>query len=311
MKLSIVATLYQSAPYISEFCERVSAAAKLVVHEDYEIVLVNDGSMDESLEIATKLTKFDRHIVLVDLSRNFGHHKAIMTGLSFAKGDDIFLLDSDLEEDPEWLIEFFALKKVNKCDVTYGVQERRKGRFFEIHSGKFFYYIFNLLADINLPRNITVARLMSHRYVKALLQHKESEIFIAGLWEITGFNQIPVEIHKHYSGRTTYTFKKKLLQLINAVTSFSSAPLAYIFFLGLIIFAASSMYLVYLVVNWIFLSRPPSGYTSLIVSIWFLGSMIMVFLGVIGIYLTKIYSETKNRPYTIIRDVIRGGINQV
>ena len=104
MKLSIVATLYQSAPYIIEFHQRASAAAKQIVGNDYEIVLVNDGSPDNSLEVAVQLTETDSHVVVVDLSRNFGHHKAMMTGLAHTKGDRVFLLDSDLEEEPEWLL---------------------------------------------------------------------------------------------------------------------------------------------------------------------------------------------------------------
>ena len=127
MKLSIVATLYRSAPYISEFHARTSAAARQLVGEDYEIVLVNDGSPDNSLELAARLTDSDTHVVVVDLSRNFGHHRAMMAGLKHAKGARIFLIDSDLEEDPEFLLSFAEQMQERKCDVVYGVQERRKG----------------------------------------------------------------------------------------------------------------------------------------------------------------------------------------
>ena len=106
MKLSIVATLYQSAPYIAEFHQRASAVASQLVGDDYEIVLVNDGSPDNSLDLAMQLTERMRHVVVVDLSRNFGHHKAMMTGLAHAKGERVFLIDSDLEEEPECLIGF-------------------------------------------------------------------------------------------------------------------------------------------------------------------------------------------------------------
>src|SRR3990167_1001725 len=106
MKLSIVATLYQSKNYIIEFYHRASESAQKLVGDDYEIILVNDGSPDNSLELAIPLTETDRHLVIVDLSRNFGHHKAMMTGLAQAKGDFIFLIDSDLEEEPEWLLAF-------------------------------------------------------------------------------------------------------------------------------------------------------------------------------------------------------------
>ena len=139
MKLSIVATLYQSAPFIHDFVERASKAAKELVADDYEIILVNDGSPDDSLEIAVKLTKEKKpHLIVVDLSRNFGHHKAMMTGLAHATGEQIFLIDSDLEEEPEWLIEFAQAMMSDSSDVVYGVQQTRKGRWFERWTGELF-----------------------------------------------------------------------------------------------------------------------------------------------------------------------------
>jgi putative glycosyltransferase len=236
MKLSIVATLYQSAPYIIEFHQRASAAAKSHVGEDYEIVLVNDGSPDNSLDLAVDVTKSDSHVVVVDLSRNFGHHKAMMTGLAHTRGQRVFLIDSDLEEEPEWLISFAAQMTNDKCEVVYGVQERRKGSFFERVSGQLFYYIFRILTRLDMPDNIVVARLMTRRYVNALLQHGEYEVFMAGLWIITGFDQRLQTIIKHGTSNTTYTLWKKISQTINSITSFSSVPLTGIFFIGCIIF---------------------------------------------------------------------------
>jgi putative glycosyltransferase len=158
---------------------------------------------------------------------------------------------------------------------------------------------------LELTSNIVVARLMTRRYVDALVKHEEYEVFMAGLWVITGFEQIAYKVKKHSTSETTYTITKKISQLVNSVTSFSNAPLVWIFFIGSVIFLLSAIYGVYLVVNWLFLSEPPSGYTSLMTSIWVLGGMIIAFLGVIGVYLSKIYSESKHRPYTIVRELLR------
>ena len=158
MKLSIVATLYQSAPYINEFHERASASAKRMVGDDYEIVLVNDGSPDNSLDLAIRLTEKDSHTVVVDLSRNFGHHKAMMTGLAQAKGELVFLIDSDLEEEPEWLVAFVEKMSKDHSDVVYGVQDKRKGGLFEQITGWVFYRVFRLLTGIAQPDNIVTAR---------------------------------------------------------------------------------------------------------------------------------------------------------
>jgi len=305
MKLSIVTTLYKSAPYVNEFYKRVSSSAQALTHQDYEIVLVNDGSPDNCLELATSLADADAHVVVVDLSRNFGHHKAMMTGLAYAQGEKVFLIDSDLEESPEWVIEFDKQLISEKADVVYGVQRRRKGSLTERYTGALFYKIFRFLSGLDLPENIVVARLMSRRYVNALLGHRESEIFMAGLWLLTGFKQVPQIVDKLSRASTTYTFRKKVSQLVNSVTSFSSKPLVGIFLIGLCIFGFASLYSIYLVVNWFFLSVPPSGYTSMMASIWLLGGLVSASVGVVGIYLSKIYSETKQRPYTIVRQVYK------
>ena len=210
MKLSIVATLYQSAPYIIEFHQRASAAALSLVGKDYEIVLVNDGSPDNSLDLAVQITERDSHVVVVDLSRNFGHHKAMMTGLAHTKGDHVLLIDSDLEEEPECLIAFAEQMQSQRCDVVYGVQEQRKGGWFERWSGQWFYFVFNVLTGLAVPANIVTARLMTRRYVDALLLHREREILIAGLWQITGFDQRSQVVKKHSSSETTYTLRKQM-----------------------------------------------------------------------------------------------------
>jgi putative glycosyltransferase len=303
VKLSIIATLYQSAPYVNEFHQRASAAASQLVGDDFEIVLVNDGSPDHSLDLAIELTERDPHVVVVDLSRNFGHHKAMMTGLAHARGEHVFLIDSDLEEEPEWLIAFAQQMKRERCDVVYGVQERRKGNWFERWSGQWFYRFFRALTGLALPENTVTARLMSRRYVDALLRHEEREVFMAGLWHATGFDQRPHAIKKHSTSATTYTFRRKMSLLVNSVTSFSNAPLVGIFYIGVAISLFALLYIAYLVVHWLFLAKPLSGWTSVMASIWLLGGMVISFIGVVGIYLSKIFSETKQRPYTIVRQI--------
>ena len=303
MKLSIVATLYQSAAYIVEFHRRASAVARQLVGEDYEIVMVNDGSPDCSLGIAVQLTESDSHVVVVDLSRNFGHHKAMMTGLAHAKGERIFLIDSDLEEEPEWLISFADQMVDEECDVVYGMQEHRKGNFFERWSGECFYWLFKTLTGLAFPANIVTARLMTRRYVNALLRHEEREVFMAGLWHLTGFTQRPQVIKKHSASETTYTFRRKASLLVNSITSFSNVPLIGIFYIGVFISVISIIYIAYLVAHVTFFAKPLSGWTSVMASIWLLGGMIISFIGVVGIYLSKIFSETKRRPYTIVRQI--------
>ena len=304
MKLSIVATLYKSADYIAEFNRRASAVAKELVGEDYEIIYVNDGSPDESLNLAVQLTKEDGHLAVVDLSRNFGHHKAMMTGLGYATGEQVFLIDSDLEEEPEWLLSFAKQMETEESDVVYGVQSKRRGGFFEQATGKLFYKAFRFLTGIAQPNDIVTARLMSRRYVNSLLLHQERELNIGGLWVITGFKQAQQIVQKHATSPTTYSLAHKLSHLVNAVTSFSSKPLVYTFYSGLFISITAITYIAYLTIRY-FIAAPPDGYTSIIASVWLFSGLIIFFIGLQGIYISKVFSEVKQRPYSIIRHVYK------
>jgi len=299
--LSIVTTLYRSAEFINAFYERATRAASALT-ADYEIVFVNDGSSDESLARAVVLYERDEHVRVVDLSRNFGHHKAMMTGLAHARGDLVFLIDVDLEDEPEWLSRFHETMTRTKADVVYGVQEARKGRLFERISGAIFYKTFNALVDHPIPENLVTARLMTRRYVENLVRHRDREFTIAALWVITGFSQVAMPVHKRTrSGPAAYTFGHRFAVFVNAVTSYSNKPLVYIFYLGCLIIAMSALYGGVLVWDATHGGVGVPGWASLIVSIWFLGGVMIFCLGLIGVYLAKVFTETKERPYTVIR----------
>jgi putative glycosyltransferase len=303
MKLSIVTTLYHSEEYIRDFHSRATAAARDLFADSFEIVFVNDGSPDDSLASAIALAKHDSRLVVIDLSRNFGHHKAMMTGLSYARGDRIFLIDSDLEESPEWLGEFQDRLVSDNADMVYGVQVKRRGKWAERVTGWMFYKLFRLLTGVSQPDNKSTARLMSRRYVDALLLHQEREVNIGGLWIITGFKQIAVDVKKLSNSATTYTLGGKISHFVNAITSFSSLPLVFVFYIGLLATISALGFSALLVSRYLLYAAAPDGYTSLIASIWFFSGLIILFLGIQGIYIAKIFSEVKQRPNTIVRKV--------
>lgn len=302
MELSIVTTMYASAPYLREFHGRMSAAARALT-PDYEIVLVNDGSPDESLAIALELFDTDPRVRVIDFSRNFGHHKAMMTGLAHARGDLVFLIDCDLEEDPELLGTFAERLRASAADVVYGVQRERRGSAFDRLGARAFYAVFNWLSSDPIPANLLTARLMTRRYVDALTAHRERQTQISGLWAITGFDQVPLEVDKRDKGSTTYTLARKVAHLVNAVTSFSDKPLVMIFYAGALIMFLSMLAAGYLVVRRVFFGTMLAGWPSLMVTVWFLGGLTVFCVGVIGIYLSRVFVETKRRPYTIIRKI--------
>lgn len=305
MKLSIVTTLFYSEEYIHEFFVRICEAAKDIT-DDYEIIFVNDGSPDKSIEIALELYNEHDFVKVVDLSRNFGHHKAAMTGLKYANGDLVFLIDVDLEEEPELLVQFFDVYSKSNVDVVYGKQIKRKGGFLNRFFGLLYWKIYNFLSSYEIPENLTMARLMSRRYVNSLLLHRERMPDISGLWQITGFLQKAVDVYETSRGKTTYTLKKKLALLINSITGFSNRPLVYIAALGTIILLLSTFYGSYILLVALLFGRPPDGFLSIILSLWFLGGLILFCLGIISIYLSVIFIEVKARPYTIIREYYGG-----
>jgi putative glycosyltransferase len=305
LALSVVTSLYKSEPYIEEFYRRVTATVGKLNIPTYEIVFVNDGSPDRAKDLALKILAADPHVVLIDLSRNFGHHKALLTGLACARGERIFLLDSDLEEDPELLVDLVEEIDRRGCDVVYGMQQTRRGGWFERTSGHFYYWLMNFVSGVDFPSNLLTLRLMTRRYVESLLLYREREVLLNGISFLAGYEQAIVPVAKHRRNASTYSFAKRLGLLLLSVISFSDRPLKWIFYTGLSITFLAFGYMTYILVNYLFFGIGVSGFTSIILSIWLIGGINFLFLGTIGIYIGTIFSETKRRPNAIVRGVHR------
>jgi putative glycosyltransferase len=299
--ISIVTTLYRSERYIEEFHRRISAAATTLA-ADFEIVMVDDGSPDNSLEIALRLAAIDPRLKVVELSRNFGHHKAMMTGLDMAKGDLVFLIDVDLEEEPEWLPQFWKVLHDERVDVVYGFQTMRKGNVLERLGGAFNWWVICQLSSYPIPPNLVTARLMTRQYVRSLLLHREHKTAIGGLWAITGYRQRGLPITKRSRGDSSYSLGARIAMGFEGITSFSEKPLMLVFMLGVSIFAIAllgAFYLTFLR----FTGGLLSGWASVMVSIWMLGGLSIASIGILGLYIARIFVETKQRPYSIVRAV--------
>ena len=306
MRLSVVTTLYKSEGTVAEFVARAGAAAGALT-PDYEIVMVDDGSPDRALELAIALAQKDPRLKVVELSRNFGHHKALMTGLAHARGDFCFLIDSDLEEPPELLAQFWQRLQGESRDVIYGYQERRAGGLVKRATGRLAYKIFDLLLAARIPTNHLTVRLMRRAYVDALLLHGETQLVIGGIWAITGFRQSGLAVDKLDKGTTTYSVWRRWKIMLDSVTNFSAAPLIAIFYVGLAISFAAGLFAASLLLRWAFGGVGVAGWLSVMVSVWFIGGLGIFFIGIIGMYLSKIFVETKNRPLTIVRAVHQSG----
>jgi putative glycosyltransferase len=303
-KLSVVTSLYNSAAYLEEFYRRALAQIRQLSIDDYEFVLVNDGSPDNVLDVALTLVKQDPKVRVVELSRNFGHHKALMAGLQFARGDLVFLIDVDLEEPPEALAVFYQKMTETGADVVFGVQERRAAPWFRRVTGAAYYWLHNVLARTRLAPNQLTARLMRRPYVDALLLHQEHLFLIEVLWQITGFSQVACPINKNaHKGQSSYTLIRRIRLFINGITMSSRQPLVSIAYLGLLTTCLCITYIAIILIQYFFFSVTVSGWTSVIVSTWLLGGIIIFCLGIISIYLSIIFEEVKMRPYVVVKCV--------
>lgn len=295
--------MYYSRNYLQEFYTRTISVVK-ALPVTYEFIFVDDGSPDDSLLVALQLQNADANIKVIELSRNYGHQRAIMTGLQQATGDFIFLIDCDLEEPPELLREFW--KKINEekgVDVVYGVQINRKGNWFEKISGRLFYKIVSMLSSVEYPADTLTARVMNRVYVDSILRFQEKELDLWSVFALVGFNQRAMPATKLYKGASSYTLRKKIKRAVEVITSFSHRPLYLTFILGIISFVVAAANITYIIYKKMVLKTDVEGWTSIIASIWLVGGMILLVLGIFGIYLSKMFLEIKNRPMTIIKNV--------
>lgn len=302
VQLSIVATVYCTGEYLEEFCSRSFEAARRAGYDPSltELVLVNDGCPRGGLAHALEQRRKDPRVRVVELSRNFGHHLAMYVACESARGEKVFLIDSDLEESPEWLEEFDREMDASGADVVYGVQERRKGGWFEAVSGELFYTLFNLLSDQQITRNMVTARLMTGHFVREMLKFQDREPFFFGLCVSAGFVQVPCTVKKASTSTTTYTFRKKMALAVNSVVTYSAKPLVYISYFGLVVTMLAILYVIWVVIRQLLYNVAPAGWASSVASVWLIGGLILMSLGVIGIYIAKIYQETKHRPAVVV-----------
>ena len=307
LQLSIITTVYRSAAFLDEFYTRISeAAGKLGV--EYELLFVNDGSPDESAMVLSAIAAKDSRVTVVHLSRNFGHHEAAFEGLLRARGDYVYIIDCDLEEQPEWLADFWAAIKADPGkDLVYGVSADRTGSVFNRFAGRLFYKLFNLVSDFKIPENVMTTRIMTRRYINALAGFSERMVVMAGIYEMVGFGSSALLKQKESRRSRSYSFLRRYRLMINSIVSFSSIPLELVFYSGVAITLLSLMASVALVYRWLVNDLIVPGWISIVVSIWLVGGIIISFLGIISIYMSVVFKEVKARPRTIVKAIENSG----
>ena len=304
-RLSIVVPCFNEEACLSALHERVGAAARNSVGEDYEIVLVNDGSRDGSWPVMRTLAAGDPHVVAVNLSRNHGHQLALTAGLDLSRGDMILIIDADLQDPPELLPEMIAAMRAEDADVVYGVRRSRSGETaFKRATAHGFYRLLSRATEVDIPLDAGDFRLMSRRALDALLAMPEQARFIRGMVAWIGFKQVPFayDRQERFAGSTKYPLKKMMRFAFDALTGFSSAPLKLASHAGLWLSAGSVLLILYIGYAWA-TGRSIQGWTSLMLVVVVLGAIQMFALALMGEYIGRLYNEAKRRPLYIVQEV--------
>lgn len=304
-ELSLVVPMHNEAGSIAEFYARITKVLS-TLGMTYEIVCVNDGSRDDTLERLQELNAIDSRVKVIDLSRNFGKEAAMTAGLDLAAGDAVIPIDADLQDPPEVIVELVARWKEG-YDVAYATRLTRDGDGpLKRLTALLFYRVIQKLSPVAIPADTGDFRLMSRPVVEALKQLRENHRFMKGLFSWVGFRQTSVPYHREprFAGSTKFNYWKLWNFAIEGITSFSFIPLQVATYVGFVVAVGAFVYGLARIVDTLMHGNPVPGYPSLMVTILFLGGVQLMTLGVIGEYVGRIYNESKRRPLYLVRKQI-------
>lgn len=304
-QLSIVIPCYNEQGCLEALHARVSAAARASVGDDYELLLVNDGSRDKTWSLMQQLASVDPRLVAINLSRNHGHQLALTAGLDLCVGKQVLIIDADLQDPPELLADMREVMVAQQADVVYAVRRRRAGETaFKKLTAAAFYRVLDRVTDTPIPLDTGDFRLMSRRALNAFLSLPEQARFIRGMVAWVGFRQVPFPYDRaeRHAGETNYPLGKMVRLAFDAVTGFSTAPLRFASHASVLLAAASLLLLFY--IGYGFLAgNPVPGWTSTMLVVVVLSAIQMFVLGMIGEYLGRLYVESKHRPLYLVADI--------
>jgi polyisoprenyl-phosphate glycosyltransferase len=304
-RISVAIPLHEEELVLPELLRRVTAVLDPLPGGPHEVVLVDDGSEDGTFELIREAAVRDDRVVGVRLSRNFGHQAALTAALETVSGDVVIVMDGDLQDRPEEIPRFLA-EHERGYDVVYAQRINRKEGVALRTSYFLFYRLLNRLSELEVPVDSGDFALLSRRVVDQLNLLPERHRYLRGLRTWVGFRQIgiPVERDARAGGEPSYTVGKLLRLAFDGVFAFSVSPLRAAWILGAVASAAASVYALYAVFQRLFLGGTPQGFTALIVAITFFAGIQLLFLGLIGEYLGRVYDEAKGRPHFVITELV-------
>lgn len=303
--ISVVIPVYKAESCLHELYGRLRESLE-IISNDFEIVLVEDGSGDRSWSIIVELAKLDERVKGIKLSRNFGQHPAIAAGFEQSMGDFIVLMDCDLQDRPED-IPTLIKHLYGDIDIVYTIKEGDLGTHLTQLSSKFYHYIFSRIVKVEVPENIGTFRVFTRKFLEAVLQHKERNILFGPLMFYVGFNStcIMVSHDARNSGRSTYSFGKRLALAVNSLISYTDIPHRLLIYVGLIVFIASAVYAFLLVLEYLIFGRfLVAGLTLVLLLVTMSMGLTMFSLGIIGSYVFRVYQEILQRPRYLVSQTI-------
>jgi dolichol-phosphate mannosyltransferase len=305
-RYSIIAPCFNEESVLPELHRRIQEVMDQT-GEAWELVLINDGSRDRTSEVMRELHALDPRVKVVDFARNFGHQIAATAGLDYAQGDVVVIIDADLQDPPELILDMISCWKEG-YEVVYAVRTERKGEtWFKEFTAKLFYRIIYRITDVDIPLDTGDFRLMDRKVVEAMRRMRERNRFIRGMTSWVGFRQTGVRYvrQERYAGETHYPFRKMFRFALDAITSFSYAPLQLATYLGFVIAGLSAIAALLVVFARLFMGTNPFyGQATTLVTVLFLGGVQLITLGIIGEYLGRIYDEVKGRPLYLVREAL-------
>jgi len=304
--LSVIVSMYNEEDSLNSFFKAISQCLSELKGYSYEIVCIDDGSIDKTYSLLKDYAKKDKHIKVIKFSRNFGKEYGMMAGLRFCRGRAAIPIDVDLQDPPE-LIEKFVKKWEEGYDMVYGIRsDRGSDTFFKRWTAKLFYKIYNLMTRSPIPYNAGDYRLLDRKVINAILSLKERNIFMKGVFGWTGFKSVGVKYtrQKRFAGKSKWNYWKLWNFALDGITASTTFPLRIWSYLGSFLSAVGIMYAFYIILRTIIRGTDVPGYASLLVFILVLGGIQMVILGILGEYIGRIFIEVKNRPLYIVEDKV-------
>jgi polyisoprenyl-phosphate glycosyltransferase len=303
--ISIVVPVFNEQEVILEFSRRLNEVRRGLALPS-EVVFINDGSRDRTLDLLRDLRTADPSIAIIDFSRNFGKEIALTAGLDHARGDAVIVIDADLQDPPELIPALVERWREDAADVVYAQRLSRdgEGRFKRL-TAWWFYRVMNAVAGPSIPADTGDFRLLSRRAADALRQLREHHRFMKGLFAWIGFRQVAVPYARdpRFAGTTKWNYWKLWNFSLEGITSFSSVPLQISTYLGLIIATLAFIYGVYMIIRTLLFGNPVPGYPSLLTAVLFMGGIQLMSLGILGEYVGRIFNETKRRPLYFLNSV--------